>query len=246
MPANAFFSHQTAAQLLGIPLPARRELALPLHVSVVDPARAPDARDIVGHRLTIEPAEIILWRGLPITGPARTWMDLAAVLDLADLVAAGDYLLSRRHPLTTLTALTDALAHYPGRRGLVTARRALPLLRDGAESRRESLLRVVIVEAGLPEPECNATIYDAHGLFLARGDLVYREYRSLLEYQGDYHRTDRGQWRRDIRRLGTLEDNDWLMQQFTDDDLAAPVELVNRIERRLRARGWSGQRMPRG
>ncbi|TFD54026.1 hypothetical protein E3T55_04905 [Cryobacterium frigoriphilum] len=94
----------------------------------------------------------------------------------------------------------------------------------------------------MPEPECNGDIYDPQGVFLARGDLVYRDYRSLLEYQGDYHRTDRGQWRRDIRRLGRLEDNDWHMHQFTDDDLAAPVELVSRIERRLRARGWLGVR----
>lgn len=175
MPANAFFSHQTAAQLLGIPLPASRESALALHVGVADPARAPDARDIVGHRLTIEPGEIVLWRGLSVTAPARTWLDLTTVLDLADMVAARDCLLSRRHPLTTLSALTDALARYPGRRGLVTARRALRLLRDGSESRRESQLRVIIVQAGLPEPECNGNIYDARGLFLARGDLVYRE-----------------------------------------------------------------------
>ncbi|TFD54027.1 hypothetical protein E3T55_04910 [Cryobacterium frigoriphilum] len=144
---DSFFSHQTAAQLLGVPLPARHERARPLHVSVAVPGRPMDARDVIGHLLSITADEIVLWRDLPITGPARTWLDLAAVLNLADLVAAGDYLLYWRHPLTTIAALTDALARYPSRRGLVMARRALPLLRDRAESRRESKLRVFIVEA---------------------------------------------------------------------------------------------------
>jgi hypothetical protein len=242
MPPNAFFTHVTAAQLMRFPLPRRLETTRPMHVGVAEPGRAMDARGIVGHRLRVTPAELVAWGGLRHTGPARTWLDLAAGLSLVELVAVGDHIVHREHPLATLHELTDALGSYPSRRGLVRARAALPLLRIGAESPRESALRVIIVLAGLPEPQCNVNIFDPNGNFLARGDLVYPQFKLVLEYQGDHHRTDRAQWRRDIRRVQNVEDNGWQMLQFTDDDLRNPAELVARIERRLRTRGWSGKR----
>ena len=88
-----------------------------------------------------------------------------------------------------------------------------------------------------PEPECNYRVFDEQGRFLARGDLVYPGYRLFIEYQGDHHRTDRAQWRADIRRIGRLEDHGWQVLQFTDDDLQDPATLVARIALRLRARG---------
>lgn len=240
LPEEAFFSHSSAAQLIGVPLPARLQTALPVHVGVAAPHKVVTARDIVGHRLSIEDQDVVDWRDLRITGAARTWLDLAGMLDLADLVAAGDYLIHWENPLTVLAELTDAASRYRGRRGRVLIRAALPMLRDRAESPRESRLRVIIVLAGLPEPLCNYNVFDSTGRFVARADLAYPQFRLLLEYQGDQHRTDRAQWRRDIRRLGEVEDEQWQVLQFTDDDVRAPVQLVTRIERRLRARGWRG------
>ena len=244
MPPHAFFTHETAARLLRLPLPRAFEVAPPVHVGIAAPARAMDARGVVGHSMRIRPEEIVLWRGLRFTDPARTWLDLAARLALVDLVAAGDHLVQWRQPLATLDELADAVARYPSRRGLALARAALPLIRTRSESRRETKLRVLIVLGGLPEPECNLNIYDPWGRLLARADLSYPEFRLLLEYQGDHHRTDRAQWRRDIRRVGSLEDHGWQMLQFTDDDLQDPSALIARIELRLRARGWTGTRRP--
>ena len=237
MPPAAFFTHATAAVLLGLPVPARLARLRPLHVGCVAPARAMDARDIVGHSLRLGPHDLVERGPLLLTGPARTWLDLAALLSLAELVAVGDYLIHWEAPIVTPGELAAALASYPGRRGLKRATAALALLRDRSESPRESVLRVIIVLAGLPEPECNYNLFDAEGRFLARGDLVYPDYKVFLEYQGDQHRTDRAQWRSDIRRIGRLEDHGWQVLQFTDDDLRDPAALVARIARRLRARG---------
>lgn len=239
MPPGAFFSHSTAAQLIGLPLPLPVAVVRPLHVGVAAPQRAMDARGIAGHSMVVRSGDVVEWNGLPVTAPARTWLDLAPKLSLFDLVAIGDYLVRRERPLTTVGALANAAAEYRGRRGRVSVRAALPLLRTGAESPRESVLRLVIVFSGLPEPECNLNLYDAAGRFLARGDLVYPEYKLVLEYQGDQHRTDRAQWRRDIHRTGRLEDNGWQVLQFTDDDLKDPRALVARIALRLGARGWA-------
>ena len=237
MPPAAFFTHSTAALLLGLPVPARLAQLRPLHVGSLAPARAMDARDIVGHSLRIGPDDLVDRGALRLTGPARTWLDLAALLSLAELVAVGDYLIHWEAPIVTRGELAAALESYPGRRGLKRATAALALLRDRSESPRESVLRVIIVLAGLPEPDCNYRVFDAEGRFLARGDLVYPDYKLFLEYQGDQHRTDRAQWRSDIRRIGRLEDHGWQVLQFTDDDLRDPAALVARIALRLRARG---------
>ncbi|WP_133163707.1 DUF559 domain-containing protein [Cryobacterium zongtaii] len=197
-----------------------------------------DARDVVGHRLRLPPDDLVERGVLVLTGPARTWLDLAAVLTLGELVAIGDYLLYWESPIVTRGELSAAIEGFSGRRGLKRARAALPLLRTRSESPRESMLRVIIVLAGLPEPECNYNVFDEQARFLARGDLVYPEYKLLLEYQGDHHRTDRAQWRSDIRRVGRLEDHGWQVLQFTDDDLNDPTALVARIRRRLTQRGW--------
>jgi hypothetical protein len=237
MPAGAFFTHTTAALLLGLPVPTRLARLRPLHVGSVAPARAMDARDVAGHSMRVGPDDLVDRGVLRLTGPARTWLDLSASLTLGELVAIGDFLIRRRSPLVTVGELHSALSGYPGRRGLRQARVALPLLRTRSESPRESVLRVIIVLAGLPEPECNLEVFDEEGRFLARGDLVYPEYKLLLEYQGDQHRTDRAQWRSDIRRTGRLEDHGWQVLQFTDDDLRYPAALVARIRLRLNARG---------
>jgi hypothetical protein len=234
---EAFFTHTTAALLLGLPVPIRLARLRPVHVGVVAPASAMEARDIVGHSLRVDPDDLVDRWPLRLTGAARTWLDLAALLTLGELVAVGDHLVYWESPILTRGELADALERYPSRSGLRRARAALPLLRTRSESPRESMLRVIIVLAGLPEPECNYNVFDEQGQFLARGDLVYPEYRLLLEYQGDHHRTDRAQWRSDIRRTGRLEDHGWQVLQFTDDDLQDPSALVARIGLRLRARG---------
>lgn len=243
MPPLAFFSHVTAAQLIGVPLPSRLESALPAHVGIAAPHRAMDARDVVGHRFTLRPGDLVKWRGFRMTSPARTWLDLAPLLSLPELVVVGDFLVSRRHPLVTLDALADAVSHCAGRRGSVTLRVALPLLRTGSESPRETLMRLIIVFAGLPEPSCNLNIYASDGRFLARADLAYPDFKLMLEYHGDQHRTDKFQWRRDVQRVGDIEDEGWQMLQFTSDDLAHPEALIARVERRLRARGGTGRRL---
>jgi hypothetical protein len=241
LPPSAFFSHATAAQLLRLPIPLRLQSPRPLHVAVEAPTRAVDIRGVTGHRLVLRRYDVGSLDGLPVTGPVRTWLDLATRLSLPELVAVGDHIVHWRHPFATIVELTDAAALYPGRRGRALIRAALPLVRTRSESPRETMLRVIIVLAGLPEPECNREIFDPAGRFLARGDLVYPDYKLLLEYQGDYHRTDKGQWRRDITRLSRVEDHDWKVLQYSDDDLKAPEELVARLERRLRSRGWRGK-----
>jgi hypothetical protein len=90
------------------------------------------ARDIVGHSMQIDPQDLIERGYLRLTGPTRTWLDLAALLTLHELVAVGDYLIRWRMPLATVGELGSALERYPSRTGV---RVAAPPCRSSAPAR---------------------------------------------------------------------------------------------------------------
>lgn len=228
LPAHAYFSHATAALLLGAPLPRRLENAAELHVSVPAPRRAPHGHGIIGHSGSA-PEPVIEIAGLRASSPARTWCDLGDLLALDDLVAVGDFLIARRSPLTTLGDLTRAVSVSSCRRGIRTLRAALPLLDNRSESRPESRLRVLVVLAGLGEPIVNQDVSDRFGEFVARTDLELPELGVVLEYQGDYHRTNRGQWRADMTRRSRIELTGRRVLEVNASDLANPLDLLQRI-----------------
>jgi hypothetical protein len=225
---DAFFSHSTAALLLGAPLPLKLERAVTLHVSVAAPEPAPHARGIAGHSLAIDEGDVVATHGIRHTAAARTWCDLAGILSPEDLVAVGDYLIHWRSPLATKRELADVVARMGQRRGVRNARVALELLSDRPESRPESHLRLIVLRAGLPEPRVNHVIVDTETGKHVRPDLTFSEHKLIIEYQGDYHRT-RAQWRKDMTRRSRLEAQGWYVMELNADDLGDPEELVARI-----------------
>lgn len=237
-PERIAFSHQTAARIIGAPLPMGIDESR-IHVSVPAGDRALQVRAVAGHTLTAW--RIVIVRGLPITAPEQIWLDLAAVLDRDALVALGDWLVNNRpasnppasglHPAATIESLTRALAEARGRRGVARARSALPLLRAGAESPAESRLRLTLMDGGLPEPWINYSLHDRRGGFVARVDLAYPAERIAIEYEGEHHRVDRSTWHRDIHRREAVEDLGWRMVRVTAHDLRNPHTLLTRIRR---------------
>jgi hypothetical protein len=129
-----------------------------------------------------------------IASSEHCWLLAASTLNLLELVTAGDWLI--RRPRTTLARLHSAVQGHSGR-GVVARRAAVKLVRERVDSPRETWLRLCLVLAGLPMPECNLIIGDDHGP-IAHVDLVYPAYKLIIEYEGDQHRTDRNQWNHDI------------------------------------------------
>lgn len=240
MAANEFFSHSTAALLLGVPLPRRLQDDLRVHVGVIAPDAPPQAAGVVGHCL--KAARVRKLDGLAVAAPETTWCQLAPMLSVADLVAAGDFLVTGSGtfhdgaPATTRGELIDELGRHAGSRGVRRARSAMELVRAGAWSRPESHLRVLIVGAGLPEPQLNVPVRLLGGRTVVV-DLAYPQWRLGLEYEGDGHRTDRAVWASDVTRREDLADVDWEIIRVGSADLyRRPLELEQRIRRRIRAR----------
>lgn len=193
MNGGQFFSHATSAALWGMPIPPTLDTSL--HVSAVPPAREPRTRGVIGHRLVLPSDEITLVGDLPVASRVATWAQLGTSLLVEDLVAAGDWILTQGGSRAEL----DAVALTARRRGAIALREAAALVRPGSESPRESIVRSVLVQAGLPEPELNWTLWTAAGTFVARLDMAYPRHRVAVEYDGRHH-ADAEQFRRDADR----------------------------------------------
>lgn len=246
------FSHLTAARLWGIPLPFPEAPDEPLHVTALA-ARAPTRRPgVVGWETEDAETDRTLFGGVPMVTPAPLWCQLsvpgATGVDVETgrkrslsrqwLVAVGDYLLSgprrggRRHPLCTRPELAAALRAHRGKRGAKALNWAWHRLRTPVDSPRESLLRLALVEHGLPEPQVQVPVMTAAGL--RHADLGYPQARLLIEYHGDHHRTDRQQWREDLSRRQLFEDAGYRVIEVTAGDLAdGGRALAARIARAL-------------
>ena len=174
------------------------------------------------------------WNDLVVL-PEHCWMVAARELDLVQLVTAGDWLLQLR--FTYRQGLADYL-HGRRDHGVGPARKALPLLRDRVRSPRESWLRLCLVLAGLPEPEVNPTVRVAG----RRGevDLVYHQFRILIEYDGDQHRIDREQWNIDIERHELFTGGGWTILRVTAERARRPRWIVERVHALLCAAGYAG------
>ncbi len=80
---------------------------------------------------------------------------------------------------------------YPGARGLKSLRTALPLVDGGAASPRETALRLLLIDAGLPRPTTQIPVVEGRGRLVRVLDMGWEEFMVGAEYDGDQHRTDR-------------------------------------------------------
>ena len=153
------------------------------------------------------------------------------------------------YPKTTAVAGIDALAgateikaadvellahRYSGRRGIERARRAIELFDAGAQSPKESWLRIVLIEAGLPRPQTQIAVRDEFGSAVAYLDMGWEDVKVAVEYDGEQHRTDRRQYAWDVRRLEMLERRGWVVVRVLASD--RPAEVVGRARAALARR----------
>ncbi len=231
LPSTAVFSHDTAAQLLELPMPLQHNDDDVVHVMTPPGSPRVGRAGVLGHRGA--PAAVLTVGGLRVSDPTSTWLDLAATWAVDDLVVAADAILRRSEcGLPELTCAVDGAA---GRRGAQAMRSALPLVRAGSRSPMESRARLIMLRGCLPEPELNIEVHDPRtGEWLATPDFVWRRRRVAAEYQGDHHRTDRAQWETDIVRIRRMQEAGWRVVLFTADDvLRRPRRLLESLRAAL-------------
>ncbi len=241
MDADQFYCHGTAARIHRLTLPRRLE-GNDLHVAVLAPGRAPRGAGIIGHQVTLlGDSFLCIAGGLRAIDPVSTWLQLAADLSVRELIILGDSLVRRQYPISTMDTLRRRVQGNRGQRGQRKVQAALRDVRAGTDSPRETELRLEIVDAGYPEPQVNPKIFDSQAQLIGFGDLVYFEYKVLVEYDGDQHRTDPVQFGRDLTRQQELHDEDWIHLRISKYHWPNRRNVINEhLGRALRSRGWRG------
>jgi hypothetical protein len=231
-PPGAVASHRTAALVWGLEVPMLDRADRRVDVTVPVESRAESRADRRVYRSDLLADDVTRRRSVPVTTPARTWRDLAGVLQPGPLLAVTDQLL--RDHLCTAAELEAQLARRPTGRGSARARIVLPLANARAESPMESVVRWLIHAAGLPAPVVQYGVYDASGRFLGRADLAWPEHRLLVEFDGDLHR-ERATWVADLRRQnGLLLGERWTLLRYSSADVfGRPDGVVDEIRRAL-------------
>ncbi|MHA7269306.1 hypothetical protein [Arthrobacter sp. HLT1-20] len=238
-------SHVTAAQLHGLPLPWFDDEIKTVHLTRPAGSRQPRRRHITGHSRQLPGADIAAIDGIPVTTPARTFLDLATVLSLDDLVAVADFLICEhnRHfeppkaPVISAANLTRYINAKHGVPGLAKARAALELMRVGVDSPRETRLRLMLQRAGLPKFTTNYAIAGDPDVW---PDLACEEYKTSGEYEGEIHKTTEKQLF-DRNRDERTAARGWLqVKVFKADMRRGDAHVVGLFTNALRQQGWTG------
>jgi very-short-patch-repair endonuclease len=216
--SGSVVSHRSAARLWG--LPAFLGWTKPVEVTV--PGR--DAGKKGGIAIypvnSIDPRDVRRADGIPATTPARTLLDLSALLPIDTIEVA--YADARARGLVNEADLADVLQRNPGRRGAKALRSLLALAVGGGVSRSEAerRMRGIMRTAALPAPKCNTRVAGFEE------DFIWPEQRVIVEVDGFAFHADKRSFERDRERDARLAASGYVVIRVTWRQLVARREAV--------------------
>ncbi|MEO3757748.1 hypothetical protein ABGB19_05575 [Mycobacterium sp. B14F4] len=169
--------------------------------------------------------EIETVAGMAVTTPARTALDLACRYPMESAVAKIDAL--ARATNLKMADVELLVQRHSGRRGIRRARQALDLVDGGAESPRETWLRLLLIRAGFPRPQTQIPVRNEFGVLVAVLDMGWEDIKVGADYEGEHHWSTRSQIDRDIRRFDEVTALGWIDVRVTARDTEATI--VQRI-----------------
>jgi hypothetical protein len=128
----------------------------------------------------------------------------------------------------------ELIERYRGTRGMRRARIALDLMDGGAQSPKETWLRLLLIDAGYPRPRTQIRVSD--GFAEAFLDMGWDEPKIGLDYDGALHQTDRRRFVHDIGRNELIAREGWI-------DIHVVAEhrrgyILHRVREACAQRGW--------
>jgi hypothetical protein len=235
LPADAAFGLETAVALHG----AGAGGLSPVHVVLQPRPVLPQRPGMQIHARRLVDEDVIDIAGVRVTSASQTFLDMAAGVHPAELLALGDAFL--RLGRLDAAALDRRLSRAHRVRGIVRARQWAPHLTAGAASHPESTVRYWLLASDLPQPSVQVPIHDGRGRAVAHADLGYPEWKVALEYEGRHH-AKREQFGRDIDRYSLMAADGWLVLRFAARHAIGGAVVVDRTRRALMSRGWRPRR----
>lgn len=252
------FGMTTALELQGVPVPSHCNLdTAALHVTVRTRSGRPHIRPLKSVPVIVHiwshctPQSLIhISNGVHALHVFHVWAQLSPYLSTEDLVVLGDSILTMlvRNGAPDADKLYLELQRFikemPPFRGKSICRQAMTLVRPNIRSPAGSSLRLGVQRHGIPDGRCNVVV---PGITFRSGaaislDIAWVEFKVGVEYDGDHHRTDKVQWRRDNEKRERLRAHGWILIIVTAQNLIDEMsiaELALRIARRLAERGAS-------
>ncbi len=186
-------------------------------------ARAPQ-RVVTRHELLFND-EIQRLDGLYVTSPERTAFDIGrrgplgrAVARLDALAAATDF---------KVRDVQELAANHRHTRGLRQLEVALDLLDAGAQSPKETWLRLLLINAGFPTPQTQIPVPGPDGFPRYFLDMGWQDIMLAVEYDGEQHWTDPWQFAIDVERQQYLASIGWtvvrVVSRHRDQDIIRRV-----------------------
>jgi len=208
-----------------------------IHLTVPYERRVRSKPGLVVHQSEYQSHDVIEIDGLPVFS-----LDLA----LADFLCRGDKRtafasaeeamrgLPPDHVQKLRDNVRDRIVDRPSRKGIHRALSMLALADGRAESPPESMLKLIVVEAGMPIPEVQYVINDIDGRLLYVLDMAWPARRVALEYDGFAAHEERGaaDAERDRRMLG----RGWITVRAAAVDLRDPSRVLRELGEAFRAR----------
>ncbi|PZG15050.1 endonuclease domain-containing protein [Nonomuraea aridisoli] len=223
---QAVACRQTAAHVWGLQVLPVPEADWP--VEVVAPGHVA-LSGCVTYVVPLPEADVTEHEGIRLTTRERTALDCARALPRMEAVAILDQFARQGVDLA-------ALWHRPLNSWRL--RGTLSLADPGAASPRESRLRVILIEGGLPRPATQIRVA-LGGDRCAYLDLGWEEFKVAVEYDGRRHHTSPADLRRDADRRAELRRRGWRVIAVRWDVVPGQgADLLHCVAGALIERGW--------
>lgn len=194
-----------------------------IHNNSRPPSGVLTRRDELGH------GESQTINGRVITTPERTAFDIGRRCAVGSAVVRLDAL-ARATGFKVDDVQRIAKGH-PGSRGLRQLETALELVDPGAQTPRESYLRLLFINAGLLRPQSQIPVLGVDGIPVAYLGLGWEEYMVAVECDCDHYRVDRRRHIKEIRRLEMLKRMGWIIVRVAAED--RPADILRRVRHAL-------------
>jgi len=224
-------SFESAAAWYGADLPSTVD-SVHVTVSRNRGRRVGEIKGVRLHRADLRRGDVRIVRGVAVTSPLRTALDLARHLPLEHAVAIIDSLM--RQKLLTAAAFEQAARRSagPGRRRIQMVAK---LVDHKSGSVLESLTRVLLFRHGVRPPRSQHVVVHAASGWRGRLDFAWPQLRVALECDGYEFHAAREPFQGDRRRWSTLSRAGWHVGVVTWFDVTRDPAYVVQLVRDLLA-----------
>lgn len=145
--------------------------------------------------------------GLTVTTVERTAFDLGRRPPLGQAITRLDALANATD--FKINDVRELARKHPHTRGLRQLDKALDLVDPGAQSPKETWLRLLLINAGFPRPSTQIPLLGVYGHPKYFLDMGWEDIMLAVEYDGEQHRLSRDQFVKDVERLEYIRRVGW-------------------------------------